>query len=29
MEEVPGGGYEIRLRLPVHEAGMGLITRYL
>ena len=29
MEEVPGGGYEIRLRLPVQEAGMGLITRYL
>ena len=29
MEEVPGGGYEIRLKLPVHEAGMGLITRYL
>jgi putative protease len=29
MEEVPGGGYEIRLRLPVHKAGMGLITRYL
>ena len=29
MEEVPGGGYEIRLKLPVQEAGMGLITRYL
>ena len=29
MDEVPGGGYEIRLKLPVQEAGMGLITRYL
>ncbi|MDX1345419.1 MAG: tRNA 5-hydroxyuridine modification protein YegQ [Sedimenticolaceae bacterium] len=29
LEEVPGGGYEIRLKLPVHQAGMGLITRYL
>ena len=29
MDEVPGGGYEIRLKLPVHQAGMGLITRYL
>ena len=29
MQEVPGGGYEIRLKLPVPEADMGLITRYL
>jgi len=29
LDEVPGGGYEIRLKLPVHQAGMGLITRYL
>ncbi|MEJ2310167.1 MAG: tRNA 5-hydroxyuridine modification protein YegQ [Gammaproteobacteria bacterium] len=29
MDEVPGGGYEIRLKLPVQQAGMGLITRYL
>ena len=29
LQEVPGGGYEIRLKLPVPEADMGLITRYL
>jgi putative protease len=29
MQEVPGGGYEIRLKLPLQQAGMGLITRYL
>ncbi len=29
LDEVPGGGYEIRLKLPVPQAGMGLITRYL
>ncbi len=27
--EAPGGGWEVRIRLPVPEAGQGLIARYL
>ena len=29
MEEVPGGGWRVRMRLPVEEFSMGLITRFL
>ncbi|MEN8175136.1 MAG: tRNA 5-hydroxyuridine modification protein YegQ [Pseudomonadota bacterium] len=29
LDEVPGGGWRVRLRAPAAEAGMGLITRCL
>ena len=29
MEEAPGGGYRVRLRLPVDDPAMGLIVRDL
>jgi U32 family peptidase len=29
MQEVPGGGYQVRIRLPAASGSMGLITRTL
>ena len=29
LAEAPGGGWEVRIPLPVENAGMGLIARYL
>jgi putative protease len=29
MEEVPGGGYQVRIKAPAEHVGMGLLTRFL
>ena len=29
MDEVPGGGYKVRIQLPVHSGEMGLITKHI